>query len=291
MQIPRYWARAIVDDAGNPTGDAGGYHGIGWSLASQEEADRMAVERARSVQQRIATLRRGENADLDPAEMYYGNRPVREPIIDELKIDDHPVSMITRNVYGALVLNTASAMFVDVDLPPPRIGPGLIGRLLGKKQPPPDDPSDTLERMRAVVEANPGMGLRVYRTPNGFRGLVTSQPYDPASDEAERMLAAFQSDSLYISLCKVQQCFRARLTPKPWRIGMDTPPRTFPFTDPRKQKVFDQWQAEYDRRISGYAACEPVAEVPWGNPDVHPDVAPVMTMHDELACSPGKALA
>ena len=223
--------------------------------------------------------------------MYYGNRPVREPVVDTFQFNGREVAVITRNVYGALVLNAADAMFIDIDLPPPWAEPGAIARLFGKKAPPPDDPNNTLERVRGVIATRPDMGLKVYRTPKGFRGLVTDRTYDPCSDEAEQLLAAFHSDSLYIALCRVQACFRARLTPKPWRIGMDTPPRTFPFTDTRNQAVYDAWIDAYDRRITGFAACEPLSDEPWGNPVVDPDIAPVLTMHDELACSPGKPLA
>jgi len=180
-------------------------------------------------------------------------------------------------------------MFIDIDTPPPAKEPGFIGRLLGKKSPPPAE--DPVTKIRRVIGRTPGLGMKVYRTPNGYRGLVTSQPYAPGSSEAEALLRSFESDDLYVKMCKAQQCFRARLTPKPWRIGMDNPPRTFPFTAPQKQQAYDRWRADYDQRSRGYAACEALDAGPWGNADVHADIAPVLAMHDELACSAGKPLA
>jgi hypothetical protein len=36
------------------------------------------------------------------------------------------------------------------------------------------------------------------------------------------------NDPLYAALCKRQQCFRARLGPKPWRAQLPMPPGSFP---------------------------------------------------------------
>ncbi len=41
----------------------------------------------------------------------YGDRPIPEPLIQQLDAS----SVVTRNVYGALVLNVDHLMFVDID--------------------------------------------------------------------------------------------------------------------------------------------------------------------------------
>ena len=58
---------------------------------------------------------------------------------------------VTRNGYGALVLNTAQAMFVDIDFPEPGGGAGLsrlVGRLFGKKQPSIEEQNESQARQR-----------------------------------------------------------------------------------------------------------------------------------------------
>ncbi|MGB0768303.1 MAG: hypothetical protein ACPGYV_11405 [Phycisphaeraceae bacterium] len=289
MITPKYWARAAVDEDGivqqNVTEESWGFQGVGWSDISKEDAYRHALERAK----RIADNFKSDGVLDDLWEQYYTDRPLREPVINVLDHADQRIAVITQNIYGAYVLNTARAMFIDIDVPKPK-EPGVIGRLLGKK-PPPEPERSPIDRVRDTIQNSPGLGMKVYRTPNGYRGLVTSAPYTPGSDQSQALLNAFESDALYTKLCLAQQCFRARLTPKPWRIGMDNPPRTFPFTNPSKQRVFDQWKAQYDQRAGLFAACEPLSDEPWGNPTVHPEIAPVLAMHDELACSSGKPLA
>lgn len=284
MQIPAYWAHALVDEQGNETEKRYGFSGVGWSDLSQEDAYQQALDRARRVARTISTG--GDRRNL--RENYYADRPLREPIIDELIVDGERIGVITQNIYGAYVLNAANAMFVDIDVPPPPRPPGLIAKIFGAKTPPP--PREPIEEIRNNINRL-GIGMKVYRTPNGFRGLVTHRPYDPGKPDSERLLEGLKSDALYIRLCKAQQCFRARLTPKPYRIGMNNPPRAYPFADERKLHRFEQWQSEYDKVITGYAACEPLDDSPWGKPEVHADIAPVLAMHDELACSPGKPLA
>lgn len=307
MNTPEYWARAAVNHSGaevNPSGNS--FMGIGWSNISQDDAYQKALSRSRAIRDWIVDKDGGYNNQPDLDQQYYPDRVIREAVIDAYQQGDRKIAVLTQNLYGAYILNTAEAMFIDIDEPKqpkpfklfalePRPIAKIIHRLLGKATPSPDatpEPAAATpaDRIRALVDQHPGMGLKLYRTPNGYRGLVTHRPYTPGSAEAEQVLNTFGSDPVYATLCKIQDCFRARLSPKPWRIGMDCPPRYFPFSDARKP-IFEKWKAEYDRRITNYAACEPLSNQPWGNPNIHPDIAPVLALHDELACSPGKPLA
>jgi hypothetical protein len=48
----------------------------------------------------------------------YGECPLREEIIQPLpSYSGSELSVVTRNVYGALVLNTTNTMFVCIDFP------------------------------------------------------------------------------------------------------------------------------------------------------------------------------
>jgi hypothetical protein len=101
MKIPTFWARQTVD----------GMVAYGWSFNSQQEAEENARANAREIASRYVA-----GALPDRGKMYYANRPVREPIMREFQGPNGEVdAILTRNVYGALVLNAAKALFVDVD--------------------------------------------------------------------------------------------------------------------------------------------------------------------------------
>ncbi|MFA9478359.1 hypothetical protein ACERK3_08625 [Phycisphaerales bacterium AB-hyl4] len=282
MRICRYWARASVDHHGEATAD-GEFVGVGWSEQSQADAEARALERARRIAERMRD-RLGAVEDL--REDYYADRPLREPIVDELHHEGRLVGAITRNIYGAFVLNAAEAMFVDIDRPRPSVV-GFFARLMGKK---PERVVDGVpERVAAVVGRHPGLGLRLYETAAGYRGLVTSRPCDPADGETKALLEAFDSDRLYVRLCEAQQCFRARLSPKPWRVGMPTPPRQYPWLDERRRQAFEKWSQRYEQASRSATVCRFVDT--FGEEAVHPDVQPVLSLHDELACGEAERLA
>jgi hypothetical protein len=108
---------------------------------------------------------------------------------------------VTVNVYGALVINAASALFADVD---------LVDDELRDNEPVPDE-------IGALVVRRADLGFRVYRTRAGWRYLCTTRLFDPSSEETRELLEELGADPKYVLLCRVQNTFRARLTPKPWR--------------------------------------------------------------------------
>ena len=73
---------------------------------------RLASERLRHLIGRVQ-----QSLELERS-YAYGTRPLREEIIQEIHSRAGDITgIVTRNSYGCLVLNTAEAMFVDVDLP------------------------------------------------------------------------------------------------------------------------------------------------------------------------------
>jgi hypothetical protein len=56
-------------------------------------------------------------------------------------------------------------------------------------------------------------------------------------------------------LCKRQKSFRARLTPKPWRMGVPAPPGEHP-RDPGAQAAFGAWLLKYELAARGYASAQ-----------------------------------
>jgi len=248
MKFPRFWAR----------GRSGPATCWRWSDSSREDAQRQADTRAAELARLFASGK--------PFDRYsYGDRPLREEIVHAAG-----ESIVTRNLYGALVLNTARAMFIDIDVD--------FG----------DDRTQKHEALRAWASRHPELGVRVYRTAAGLRGLVATHTYDPTSAEALALLRDAGSDPLYVKLCKAQSSFRARLTPKPWRVGMRPPPTRWPFEDAATEQRFRSWQAEYERASQRHAACDFVETL--GSTAVHVDVAPVLALHDQHACG-SRALA
>ncbi|MGH2485254.1 MAG: hypothetical protein ACRDHE_04485, partial [Ktedonobacterales bacterium] len=153
----------------------------------------------------------------------YGEHPLREEIVQTIQPD---AAVITRNLYGALVLNTSRTMFIDIDFAPASLGArtgGLLHWLRGKRAAaPPDEPR--LQQVRQWAAGRPDLGLRAYRTFAGLRCVVTSQVFDPTAPQTLELLQTIGSDPLYVRLCQAQGCFRARLTPKPWRCRTSVPP-------------------------------------------------------------------
>lgn len=100
---------------------------------------------------------------------------------------------------------------------------------------------------------------------------------------------ALGADTQYVQLCRSQACFRARLTPKPWRCGVPRPPVKFPYDSPAARAAFDQWLGDYEHGAAGFKTCELVREA--GCPQVHDSVRSVLRWHDTVACTTGTRLA
>jgi hypothetical protein len=122
--------------------------------------------------------------------------------------------------------------------------------------------------------------VRVYRTRAGYRYLVTHHVFDPTGAPAHDAMAVLGVDEKYRALCRVQQSFRARLTPKPWRIGLAAPKPRWPFASAEEEAEMNAWLEEYARASAGHAVCELVEEL--GSGVVHAEVAPVLALHDEM---------
>jgi len=277
MNIPRFWARAIK----------GYYTGFGWSFENQAAADAHAAQRLEVILQR---LKAHQAVDLN--KRYYADRPMREPIMREIAATDGSMSaMITRNSYGCLVLNTASMLFVDVDFGP-KLNPfellrgegGFFARLFGRSKPVPvveplENPETGIIKKAAQWAAeHPGWGWRIYRTKAGLRLVATHATVDPESGEVEAVFDAHETDPLYRILCKNQRCFRARLTPKPWRCDMDTPPARWPWSNPVLETAFNKWEKRYISACRKYATCELITKI--GSELWHPDLQPLIELHD-----------
>ena len=172
-------------------------------------------------------------------------------------------AVITRNAYGALVLNAARAMFIDVDF-------GDDGR---------DGPA--MQRVQQWTASRPELAVRVYRTHAGLRLLVTNHTFDPTSPETIQLLQEVGSDKLYIQLCKAQASFRARLTPKPWRVGIRPPTVRFPYENADAAAELKHWVGNYDMASRQAAVCKLIQTT--GPAVVLDEIRGLLSYHDQVA--------
>jgi hypothetical protein len=265
MKTYRFW-EVLEDSATAPDGQR--FHLRAWGGSDIDQGDAMAaaVVRLAQMQANVATrgLPRG-------AEYEYGTGVLREERLSLLAgTDAAPLAVLTRNRYGAPVLNARRLFIADIDFAPAKPSLKFWAR--------PADPADAALVAVTGWAREHDASLRAYRTPAGLRLIRTDRALDAESAEAMDDLQALGSDPLYRALCRRQQCFRARLGPKPWRIGMAAPPRAFP-RDAAAERVFGEWLAEYETTSRAYAACRFVATI--GAPDVAPELAPLVQAHDE----------
>jgi hypothetical protein len=311
MIVPVYWAERRTQ---HRTGTQQvTIRRFGWSDVSQEDAQATADSRAEEALQRAVS---GEPVVRREPKVPY-NGAVGVPIREET-VERYGSTIITRNAYGARCLNTPNVLFADVDadvaVPPwARSGVGLVSMAAGAYVWWQWDMAAALmtwvlgfivvtiavhllhrvlwggveRRVRAArrriarwVAAHRGWAVRVYRTPSGLRLMVTHQPFDPGDPLVQAFFDAVGVDPVSARMCANQHCFRARLTPKPWRIGIAAHlrPGVWPIA-PERRPIRDAWIADYEAASRGYAACRFLEAV--GSGTVHIDIERVRRIHDD----------
>ncbi|MCL4488197.1 MAG: hypothetical protein M1570_08715 [Chloroflexi bacterium] len=276
MKIPRYWAQ----ESGSAQDPRGKWFKLAiwrWSDASQDDAVLSAQARVRELVERIKA---GQTLDR----YSYGERPLREEIIQGVSGDSgKEAGILTRNAYGATVLNASNAMFVDIDFKEQGALSSLsaqVQKLRGQAVPSEED--RTVAAIEQWAARNPGLGVRVYRTFGGLRCLMTNELFDPTQESSLALLRELKSDPLYITLCRDQGCFRARLSPKPWRCGAGKPPSKYPWQDFNAEMRFRAWDEKYRATSAKFAVCRLIKQI--GSPEVHPDIQPILSTHDQMSC-------
>ncbi|OUS27550.1 hypothetical protein A9Q99_13970 [Gammaproteobacteria bacterium 45_16_T64] len=172
----------------------------------------------------------------------------------------------------ALMLTSTLAGFIN----------SLVQRITGGQE------AKALKRIKQVSSENTALHLRLYRTPMGYRVLVMNDVYSPTSEEAIRLLTDLQSDATYIQMCKNQQCFRARVSPKPWRIGIERlKPNSgvWPIKSERLRER-TRWVSIYDKKARSYASCHYLLAL--GSNKVHKKAEFVRKIHDDM-CNTAKS--
>lgn len=279
MKFAKYWSEAFVAVDEAIFGKAR-LSTWGASNESQAEAGINASERATRLEQLIS---RGFDA---LHEYEYWNGYIREEVIEEiLAADGRVLGVLTRNCYGATVLNTESVLFGDIDI----AEPGFFSKLLQLIGQPKKDKAWFVSKIEQYQQQNPAYTFKVYETFAGLRVVVTNQVFENYSDSAKAIFSSLGVDPLYVKLCKAQSCFRARLTPKPWRIGLERPASRFPRYEQAEINDFSSWLKNYDLASRNVSTVKLVAT--FGNEREHPDVDRVLEVHDRYTRTSSVQLA
>lgn len=138
-------------------------------------------------------------------------------------------------------------------------------------------------KVRAFAAADRGRRLALYDTPLGLRVLALHATFDPRGAPAKLLFQELGADPRYVRMCTVQACFRARVSGKPWRMGIAVhvrPGRSAWPVRAEVKPVRDAWIARYEAVAKDYCACRFVEEL--GSGAVHPRAAAVRRMHDAM---------
>jgi len=262
MHIPKYWFRATTVNPTTP-------HKIvrwGWSDRSQEEAEDHAQER---LNQAMSTTSISEALPLDDY-----TTPIREEILQDFGTS---VITQTQLGYFCLNTPYIAIADVDFNIPPSKryiltatsilLMSAFILLLLAPLWPIwislfgllalvalfPFLPqwlwnftikqeggieAYCLRRLDDFLLNHPHWIVDVYRTKQGFRYLALHELKTSDDPEVLNWFAWIKADPRYVTLCQRQKNFRARLTPKPARIGMDTiPHRDWPMLNEHEIQV------------------------------------------------------
>lgn len=310
MIVPNYWAEARTSS--EVKGRSVTLRRFGWSNDSPADAQAQAELRVAEAARRAAA---GEDVPRREHKLTYNGAeglPIREEVLAR-----HGDAVITRNAYGARCLNVPDLLIADVDFEtePPlalKLGAelimvlvgvgvamafhgglagvalGLATYLLGSRllrwplqRRVASCAARARTRIQAFVTEHPQWRLRVYRTPAGLRLIAAHARFTARSDASKAFMEAIDTDPVYVRMCLNQNCFRARLTAKPWRIGiadhLKPRPGVWPIR-PERMAAREDWVRRYEREAESFAACH--YEETLGHGPADPGLAPLVALHD-----------
>jgi hypothetical protein len=216
---------------------------LGRSDQSPEEALLDARRRREAVQNKIS------GASPQPADY---DADIAEELIERL----NDKNAVTRNRYGALILNTESTTIIDIDR-----HRRTFAEFLGLRKTP-ENKAAIMADME-LLAARPeyaDFGFRIYETCKGMRVILNGHYLKPAGKESRTLMRRCNADPLFALLCRKQDCYRARLTPKPERIGFKRIPGRWPF-EPQDDAAIKRWTALYTLESEGYAVCHHLRDI------------------------------
>ena len=317
MTIPRFWAEARAQHRQQRTQVT--VRRFGWSQTSEGEAQANAQERAADALRRI--LSGEEVLRREPKLAYNGAEgvPIREEIVaehgkvvitrnsygalclntEQVLFADVDFAEPDRSFFGcgfSLLLLAGSAalawnssgfnlkLFLLLVLPSIVAGFGLeklgsrwVSSARGGAS------KIAARRIEGFIRGHQDWRLRVYQTPAGLRVLVTHRTFSAEDPAVAGFFHALGTDPVYVTMCQRQKCFRARVSPKPWRIGIAAHLRPRPGIWPVRPEALPArraWVDAYHAKAAAFASCRFEREL--GNGGMDANVRRVMELHDQL---------
>ena len=254
MKYFRYWVKEPFDiQVGNVVERINILAG---SNKSKEDAHDQAVQRSRFIEQRISKRENKKEYDA----------PIREHVAEIL--DDRNIITVCR--YGAKILNTTQYTILDLDDYAFNFFDLFKAiRKLPKKE-------RIVQKFLQRIEEFPELGrdFRIYETSKGVR-VIGKKYIDPNGANYELMMRKLAVDWLYIVLSQKQNCYRARISPKPYRTRIETIKVRSPLDCETEQ--YREWAEIYERASENYQVVKHVLSL---GKDFSAD--PVIRMHDSV---------
>lgn len=310
MIVPEFWAEA--KQSCEIKGRKLTIKRFGWSDVDLASAQSHAQSRVKTAVENITDAK--HLLKSEPKVAYNGadGVPIREEIIKR-----HQDVVITRNSYGALCLNTPDILFGDLDYEESSsrnlsfilfgilliaIGTGVFTIHLSKaylflsllafpitnlishifRKSDEQKYQENILLIKETISKQPDWRLRVYKTPKGIRLLAMHKTFDPREQEVKDFFTSLKIDKIYQQMCSNQNCFRARVSAKPWRIGIESHlkprPGVWPI-NPEKIHLREQWVSTYEEKASAFAACKFIEEL--GTGVAHSKAREIQMIHDE----------
>ena len=102
-------------------------------------------------------------------------------------------------------------------------------------------------------------------------------------EDVQTLFHAIYVDPHYDLMCRNQNCFRARISPKPWRIGVERLRQgVWPVKDERLAQR-ESWIRHYEQHARHYASCRFIKQ--FGSQTIHEKAKRVQSLHDEYCKS------
>ena len=230
MKYFKYWVKETfqISIDGNPKNICI----LSGSNTSREDAREEAKSKAINIENRIN--------HRDPKAEY---EVIIKEHVHEI-IDESNIISICR--YGAKILNTMTYTILDLDDCKPGLF-DLFGRAKNVSL-----KNRIIDHFERHVSRFPELGsdFRIYETTKGIR-VIGKQYVPPEGRRYTSMMRKLSVDRIYIELSKKQNCYRARITPKPYRIKTETIRIKSPLDC--ETDTYRHWSEKYDTASQNYS--------------------------------------
>lgn len=225
------------------------------SNISKEDASAKAANQSKQIESRIASGKIKETYEAS----------IKEHVAEV--IDEQNIVTVCR--YGAKVLNSTQYTFFDLDDYPHDLWDIFKPvRKLPKKE-------RIVYKFLEKIKKHPELGsdFRIYETTKGIR-VIGKKYLNPADRGYQSLMRKVAVDWLYMQLSKKQNCFRARLTPKPYRMQAKTIKVRSPLDCETPEYI--AWEKSYQSASQRYAVVKHLKSI--GSDFAN---EPVIKMHDQ----------